>query len=519
MLYRVLSAASLLALVGCQPYYPYPQYSSYGSPSYGYLNYYRPVVPASVVRPPAPPTAMELNAQRAGVAPGLAATPPALVGGPFRDTGTQLGELSFSAGDPVRRTAVADYGNRHIEWLTLKNGGTLVYERLEAGAFTGPSDAELLRADLDWPVFRQRGITFDAAKLERVGPFTALAQTSPMYNCVVFRGRLPQGGAPATRQAYGNVCYAKAAKDLAGVRAEMVDLLAHVRVGDGGTRMASAAGAVPAALALVAGPPAGTSAGAGQAVTIEQCRSRVSFSGTPALMDLPGVPAATRFIEYHYANGAYSETASCSCKKDLDYTKLSQFDAVDNARSTVERNGFTLQIATFDDTPELGKELRYEARQESGDVTLVGRNFFQRCSLSVKATAASEADLAKARKFLASVATGTLEAVAPAAAQSGSTQQPIISTAAKPEAPPIAAPREPVTEAAVGSAKPATSAQPVAATAQPAAPAAPSVQPAVDQTSGDATITRLRRLKALKDQQLITPDEYDAKRKGIIDSL
>ena len=510
MLYRVLSAASLLALVGCQPYYPYPQYSSYGYP-----NYYRPVLPARAVRPAPPPTAMELNAQRAGVAPGLAATPPALVGGPFRDTGTQLGELSFSAGDPVRRSAVADYGNRHIEWLTLKNGGTFVYERLEGGTFTGPGDAELLRADLDWPAFRQRGITFDAARLERVGPFTYLAQTSPMYNCVIFRGRLPQGGAPATRQAYGNVCYAKAAKDLAAVRAEMVDMLARVRVGDGATRMASAAGALPAALTLAASPPAGTPSGAGQAVTIEQCRSRVSFSGTPALMDLPGVPAATRFIEYRYVSGAYSETASCSCKKDLDYTKVSQFDAVDNARSSAERNGFTLQIATFDDTPELGKELRYEARQESGEVTLVGRNFFQRCSLSVKATAASDADLVKARKFLASVATGTLEAAAPAAGLSGSTQQPIISTAAKPETPPVAAPREPVAAAAVDSAKPAAATAPSATAAtQPAA-----VQPAVDQTLGDATITRLRRLKTLKDQQLITPDEYDAKRKGIIDAL
>jgi hypothetical protein len=512
MLHRVLSVASLLALVGCQPYYPYPQYSSYG-----YLNYYRPAA-ASAVRPAAPPSAMELNAQRAGVAPGLAATPPALVGGPFRDTGTQLGELHFSAGDPVRRTAVANYGNRHIEWLTLKNGGTFVYERLEAGAFTGPSDAELLRVDLDWPAFRQRGITFDAAKLQRVGPFTYLAQASPMYNCVIFRGRLPQGGAPATRQAYGNVCYANAAKDLAGVRAEMVDMLARVRVGDGATRMVSAVGAIPAALSLAASPPAGTSSGAGQAVTIEQCRSRVSFSGTPALMDLPGVPAATRFIEYRYANGAYSETASCSCKKDLDYTKVSQFDAVDNARSAVERNGYTLQIATFDDTPEFGKELRYEARKESGDVTLVGRNFFQRCSLSVKATGASDADLAKARKFLASVASGTREAEAPAAGLSGSTQQPIISTAAKSETPPVAAPREPVTEAAV--AKPAAAkAQPAAAAAQPAAPAAAAIQPAVDQTSGDTAMMRLRRLKALKDQQLITPDEYDAKRKGIIDSL
>jgi hypothetical protein len=451
---------------------------------------------------------MELNAQQAGVAPGLAATPPALIGAPFRDTGTQLGELSFSAGDPVRRTAVANYANRHVEWLTLKNGGILVYERLDTGAFTGPSDAELLRSDLDWPAFRQRGIAFDGAKLERVGPFTYLAQSSPTYNCVVFRGKLPQAGAPPNRQAYGNVCYAKAAKDLAGVRAEMVDTLAHVRISDGATRVASAAAAMPSALAVAASSPTGASSGAGLAVAIEQCRSRVNFSGTPALTDLPGVPAATRLIEYRYANGAYSETASCSCKKDIDYATVSQFDAVDNARSVAERNGFTLQIATFDDTPELGKELRYEARKDPGDVTLVGRNFFQRCGLSVKATAASVGDLTNARKFVASVATSTVEAAAPAgsaaeSAGAGSTQQPLISTAQKAETPPTPAPRQPVTEAKIDSAKPAEA----------------TVQPAVEQTTGDATVTRLRRLKALREQQLITPDEYDAKRKGIIDTL
>ena len=58
-----------------------------------------------------------------------------------------------------------------------------------------------------------------------------------------------------------------------------------------------------------------------------------------------------------------------------------------------------------------------------------------------------------------------------------------------------------------------------AANVDSAKPAEATVQPAVDQLPGDATVTRLRRLKALREQQLITPDEYDAKRKGIIDSL
>ena len=514
MLRWVLPAVSIVALAGCQA--DYSQYSPYG--------YYRPLVAA---RPVAPPTPMELSAQRAGVPPGLAATPPAVVGSPFREVSAPQRELGFSAADPVRHAAVTSDASRHVEWLTLKNGGVLVYERLESGAFTGPSDAEALRSDLDWPAFRQRGIAFDQSKLERIGSFTYMALSSPTYNCVVFQGKLPQPGQPLSRRAYGNVCYAKAAKDLAGARAEMVDILAHVRVGNGAIRSASAAPAAtppaaPLVLAASAAVPGAAASSDGLAVAIEQCRSRISFSGTPALMDLPGVPAATRLIEYRYANGSYSETASCSCRKDIDFTRLSQFDAVDNVRSAAERNGFTLQIATFDETPALGKELRFEARQNSAGVLLVGRNFFQRCSLSVKATAASDADLAKARKFIASVGASTEEAAAPAAtadaATAGSTQQPVISTAPKPDNPPVAAPRQPVTEAAIDSAKPAQSAvQPAVDSAKPAQSA---VQPAVDQTPpGDATTTRLRRLKALREQELITPDEYDAKRKGIIDSL
>src|SRR5260370_9245927 len=128
MLHRIDPAVSLLALVGRQRCCPYPQY-----PAYGYYPGRR------VVSVAAPPTEMELNAQRAGVAPGLAATPPALIGGPFRDAGAQPGELGFAAGDPVRRTAVANYANRHVEWLTLKNRGILVYYRLRTGAVTRPT--------------------------------------------------------------------------------------------------------------------------------------------------------------------------------------------------------------------------------------------------------------------------------------------------------------------------------------------------------------------------------------------
>src|SRR5258708_26243596 len=103
MLHRIIPAVSLLALVGCQPYYPYPQYSAYG---------YYPGRPVVSLAPP--PTEMELNAQPAGVAPGLAATPPALIGRPLPDAGPRPGALGCPAADPVRPTAAANHPHPHL---------------------------------------------------------------------------------------------------------------------------------------------------------------------------------------------------------------------------------------------------------------------------------------------------------------------------------------------------------------------------------------------------------------------
>ena len=137
---------------------------------------------------------------------------------------------------------------------------------------------------------------------------------------------------------------------------------------------------------------------------------------------------------------------------------------------------------------------------------LVGRNFYQRCGLSVRATASSYPDLAKARQFVESVSAATaapVETVQEATA--GSTASPVISRAEPPaETPPPAVPRQPVATAELtGAAK---------------APV-PAVRAASDALSGDATATRLRRLQGLFEQKLLTPGEYDAKRKSIIDSL
>jgi hypothetical protein len=262
-------------------------------------------------------------------------------------------------------------------------------------------------------------------------------------------------------------------------------------------------------IGLAAKAPEAVARSNGGPTPIEACHALVNFSATPALKDMPAGEGAVRTIEYRVENGAYSEEASCTCRTNVSYASLSQFDAVDNARAGLEKSGFTLEKANFDETAEFGKELDYEASAPNpGGAFLVGRNFYQQCGLTVKATGTSYADLIKARKFLTSVAK------APAApeksAQGAPTAiSPAVITGTKPAAEdaPAASPRVPVSEAAM--ADPAKAAPLATATAQAASAAAPQ----------DATAARLRRLNDLLEQKLISPGEYEAKRKSILDTL
>jgi hypothetical protein len=235
---------------------------------------------------------------------------------------------------------------------------------------------------------------------------------------------------------------------------------------------------------------------------------------------MPGLGEATG-SDYSYENGNYSERASCSCRKDLDYSKVTEFDAVDNTRARVEKKGFKFEKATFDETPGLGKELAYEAvvERDGAQTFLVGRTFYRQCSFTVETTGTSYGELLKGRKFVESV-----EARAEAMAPTPLVSDAVIGHAtAGSTAAPAAAPRVPVAKAdlAVADKKPVdeTPVKPAVATTSAAAPAAAETVAAAEPASSDATATRLRRLKTLLDQQLITPGEYDAKRKSILDNL
>jgi hypothetical protein len=498
-----LLAISALALAGCQAY------------------------------PPSEADRLAAAATKAGVPLGVAAPPPKLSAGSFRDVDPHEGEVGFWNEDPVKKRAVAGSSSAYVEWLTLKNGGLFVYERLDDAPPAATSDAELLRADLALPAWRERGISYDVAQLNKIGPFTYLAQSSSRYNCFIFHGR-PLGG---TGQAYGNVCYIKPAKDLVATKSEMVDILSHVRFAPHETSHAAADIAAPA-------PSPAAAAASPVTVNLEQCRHSVSFSGAPSLKDAePSQPGVTR-TAYRFEEGAYSEEAVCLCKANFDYSKVSQFDAVDHVKENAEKSDFTLEKASFADGGGGGKELDYEARHNFRNMFLLGRNSYQQCGLYTKAIGTTYADTLRAKKFIAWATTPTPETAPkeaaaqpptvitppsppqPAAATTGEgaaavagSSTPVISAApgAPAEAMP-AVPRTPVGEAELPApAKKAADAQVAAAPNDAAKPA--TVVSISEKLPQDSPATRLRRLQELFDQKLITQSEYEGKRKAILDTL
>jgi hypothetical protein len=563
MLHRMIPALSLLAIAGCQPYYGYSQYnmanpaSPYGGRTLVNPGNGNPGNGPYVYKPPQPTYAAAGNTMpRIPGVTGFAVAPVALLGGSFHDIDLHAGEVSFWNDDPVKKREVANYPGRYVERLTLKSGAVFVYEALSGGDMAGPSDGDQIRVDLDAAGFRDRGITFDAAELAHTGPFTYLAQSSSTDNCFVFRTRFRHPGSQVNQRAYGNLCASKATADLAAVRTEMLYVLNRVRFANGvGDNLLTAAAAPAAAAIAPAAAPAVVAAGEHGPITmsLDQCGYDVKFSRMPALGEAAG-------SEYSYENAAYSERASCSCRKDLDYSKVSEFDAVDNTRARVEKKGFKFEKATFDETPGLGKELAYEAvvERDGTQTFLVGRTFYRQCSFTVETTGASYGDLLKGRKFVESVeARAELAAPTPLVSDAVIGHATVGSTAA-----PAAAPRVPVGKADLSTAadkkavdetpvkpaaaatsaavaapiespvKPAVAAtsatvavpaenpvKPAAVTTSAAAPTPAETAAAIEPVSSDATATRLRRLKTLLDQKLITPGEYDAKRKLILDDL
>jgi hypothetical protein len=320
---------------------------------------------------------------------------------------------------------------------------------------------------------------------------------------------------------------------------------------------AAASSPAPAAPAPAASAtaPAAIAAAESAMVSLDQCERSVSFSATPAAAADKGAPQpGTETSEYVYESGSYGEHAACTCKVDIDYSKLSQFDAVENTRRHVEKRGFTLEKAVFDDTLDAVKELNYEASgaHESNQSFLVGRNLYGECGLTVTATGTTYADFLRAKKFLASISSELVQKEQKEKSASAGYAATITTAGKTEETPPRkleeAAAAE--TPAASGStttpaaAPDATTAPPGAVPAPPPAATAavtpPAEKPAATvsppptavrvqaQASADhpiaapppATVAaRLLQLNELLEQKLITKAEYDERRRAILDSL
>ncbi len=210
---------------------------------------------------------------------------------------------------------------------------------------------------------------------------------------------------------------------------------------------------------------------------------------------------------YDYEAEAYAERASCRCRPDIGHS-TTQFDAVDDTRRDVERGGYTLERVVFAETPAPDKELAYEASsaRDGGRSFLVGRAFYGACTLTVTATGSSYADLIRAKAFLASATAERQDASSYAAAV---TTAATASDAAPPETSAL-------------SATPDSTALPTKSLAPP--PSAPASAPTLDRATASSdslpsAVARLLQLKDLLDRKLITPEEYEGRRRLILDAL
>jgi hypothetical protein len=466
---RVYHALALLALAGCQSnrYHPDLWDSSY-------RNQNKPYQSSAVL-------AQSPAVTGSGSMTTMASTS---MGGGYRETDLREGRIGFWNADLISRREIGLFPDRYAERVILKSGAVLTYEKLNSGAFVATGDAELIKQDLQSPEFARRGIAFDPGKIERAGQFTYFMQSSGNFHCFVFRSSSPRagtrpmvspvstGGPAGAEEVFGNVCYDRLVKDVTSIKAEMLDTLSRLRLSE--EPMESAAvQAMPAAAAVAASAEQPATASVGS------CPYEVAFSGAPASPGSGTAPAGMEAVaELRYQKDAYSEGAACTCKNGTDYSKMSQFDAIDATRDQLDKKGFKLEKTGFNDTQDLGRVLEFEAvaHQAAGDTFLVGRTIYDRCGLSVMATGSSFSELEKGQKFVQSVAKKV--------------EKPAVAVAD-------------ADDESEGS-------DPGLATAE---------NQDKDKDKFVDAEARLRRLKDLLKEKLITQSEYEAKRKAILEKL
>jgi hypothetical protein len=174
----------------------------------------------------------------------------------FRDIDAYDGKISFAGEDPVKRREAETLRDRYVERITLKNNGTLRYEKLFVLGFTSrDTPTDMIQSVLDGMFYKDRGIAFDRSKIKQTGQFTYFVQSSATDNCFVAYATFGSPGSNARQNSLGNestyasMCYKLTSKNAAGLEREMVDLLSRARYDDGSgnrARYTPAAKVIPA---------------------------------------------------------------------------------------------------------------------------------------------------------------------------------------------------------------------------------------------------------------------------------
>jgi hypothetical protein len=167
----------------------------------------------------------------------------------FKPIAVADSKISFVGSDPTKQRAAQSFPDRYSERITFQNNGTLQYDKSTRYGFVGSwSEADRIKADVETLTFyKDRGIVFDSSKVKSGGYYSYLIQSSPSYDCFVFRGtfgdtqKTGRVGSAGDQAIMGGICYKAGAKSLDAVEREMTDLLARARYDDGVGNRAQAA--------------------------------------------------------------------------------------------------------------------------------------------------------------------------------------------------------------------------------------------------------------------------------------
>jgi hypothetical protein len=160
--------------------------------------------------------------------------------------------VSFIGTDPTKKHEAQNLRDRYLEIITLKNNGTITYDKLFKAFYADHTNEDNLISQVEnWDIFKKEGISLPKASIKKRDWFAYATLSSSSYTCFMFRGKFgygtgPERGEGQNEEAFGGICYRSAAKTADAIEAEMLEILSRIRFDDGAINKAKSATAQPA---------------------------------------------------------------------------------------------------------------------------------------------------------------------------------------------------------------------------------------------------------------------------------